>query len=69
MQWQGVNVIVMPGGRYFGHGTGVSSAWFIIRLLNRYRIPGAQISAYLMDETTFPNFKYLHQLANGNAAA
>ncbi len=68
MQWQGVNVIVMPGGRYFGHGTGVSSAWFIIRLLNRHRIPGAQISAYLMDETTFPNFKYLHQLANGNAA-
>lgn len=67
MQWQGENVIVMPGGRYFGHGIGVTDAEAIIGALNRHRLPGSTTSAFLIDEVTFLNFSSLRQMAEGAA--
>ncbi|WP_201305452.1 protein-glutamine gamma-glutamyltransferase [Paenibacillus puerhi] len=67
MQYQGENVIVMPGGGYFGHGIGVTSAEYIVSKLNEHRLPFATQGAFLLDEATFPDFGYLQALAGGPA--
>jgi protein-glutamine gamma-glutamyltransferase len=58
-EWQGENVIVMGDDAYYGHGIGITSAESIIEALNRKRIKGSKVSAYLLDLTKRPNFKYL----------
>lgn len=58
-EWQGENVIDMGGGAYYGHGIGITNADSIIEALNRKRIKGSKVSAYLLDLTKRPNFKYL----------
>lgn len=65
MEWQGENVIRLPGELFFGHGIGVGNADKIIGRLNRHRKPGSSVSAYLLDESTYPNFFYLKQAAEG----
>jgi hypothetical protein len=59
-EWQGENTIDCDNGRYYGHGIGISSAEGIIRALNRNRISGSEVSAYLMNTATRPNFKKLY---------
>jgi len=59
-EWQGENAIDLGGEKYYGHGIGVNNAEMIIEALNRHRIEGSEISAYLMDTATRPNFKRLY---------
>ncbi|MBE1444070.1 protein-glutamine gamma-glutamyltransferase [Paenibacillus sp. OAS669] len=66
IEWQGENVIKMGAGLYYGHGIGIRTGREIIEKLNRVRIPGSTVSAYLMDEVTFPDFAYLQKIVMGN---
>jgi protein-glutamine gamma-glutamyltransferase len=62
-EWQGLNVVVMGDGSYYGHGAGITTADHIIFILNQQRKPGATQSAYLLDQVTRPNFKRIAQIA------
>lgn len=69
IEWQGENVIKMGAGLYYGHGMGIKTASEIINKLNRVRIQGSTVSAYLMDEVTFPDFAYLQKIVTGSNPA
>ncbi|NPV93388.1 MAG: protein-glutamine gamma-glutamyltransferase [Firmicutes bacterium] len=58
-QWQGENVIDLGDGTYYGHGMGIAVPEKFIMVLNSLRKIGAGRSAYLTDEATRPDFKYL----------
>ncbi|TMV47591.1 protein-glutamine gamma-glutamyltransferase [Paenibacillus mesophilus] len=58
-QWQGENVVKMPGNLLFGHGIGIKNEAGIIRELNYHRKRGSKVSAYLLDQVTYPNFQEL----------
>lgn len=59
-EWQGENVIDLGGGRYYGHGIGLGNIDYFISALNRNRREGAQVSAYLVDAATRPDFRSLY---------
>ncbi len=61
-EWQGENVFDIGNKLYYGHGIGIASAEKIIELLNKKRIAGAKISAYLIESAKRPNFKYLSNI-------
>lgn len=58
-QWQGENVVKMPGNLLYGHGIGIKNEAGIVRELNYHRKRGSQVSAYLLDQVTYPNFQEL----------
>lgn len=58
---QGLNVIDLGNGTYYGHDTGIKNADQIIRILNRHRKENPTESAFLVDSATRPNFKYLYK--------
>jgi protein-glutamine gamma-glutamyltransferase len=58
-EWQGENAIDMGDGTYYGHGMGITTADRIIASLNMRRMEGSNVSAYLMDTATRPDFKSL----------
>ena len=58
-EWQGENVIVLPGEMYYGHGIGITSARGFIYVLNRKRKEDATKTAYFLDEAARPDFKRL----------
>lgn len=60
-EWQGENVILLGGGKYYGHGIGIGDEEKIIAVLNENRVENAQESAYLMDTVTRPDFKGLYR--------
>jgi protein-glutamine gamma-glutamyltransferase len=60
-EWQGENVISLGSNRYYGHGIGTGNIDYFIRALNRNRIEDSQISAYLMDSATRPDFDGLYR--------
>jgi protein-glutamine gamma-glutamyltransferase len=60
-QWQGENVIDLGGGRYYGHGIGITSANSIIDALNSARVDDSDTPAYLMDQVERPDYKGLYK--------
>ena len=60
-EWQGENAIDLGGGRYYGHGVGIGGSDRIIAILNENRADGSEVSAYLMDTATRPDFKRLYR--------
>jgi protein-glutamine gamma-glutamyltransferase len=60
-EWQGENIIDLGSGRYYGHGIGTGDVEYFIRALNQNRIAGSQVSAYLMDSATRPDFHGLYR--------
>ena len=58
-EYRGENVIILPGGMYYGHGIGIATSQKIIRNLNSYRRRNASRSAYLSDSVSRLNFKRL----------
>ncbi|MCS7459100.1 protein-glutamine gamma-glutamyltransferase [Paenibacillus doosanensis] len=62
IEWQGENVVRLAPDLYYGHGIGITTGERIIAKLNRLRIEGSTVSAYLMDEVTHPDFAYLYKL-------
>lgn len=67
-EWQGENVIMLDDNLYFGHGIGIESGQDIIAALNRMRIEGSTISAYLQDLVVHPDFEYLRNLSVNNVS-
>ncbi|MDF2726270.1 MAG: protein-glutamine gamma-glutamyltransferase, partial [Paenibacillus sp.] len=55
-QWQGENVVKLPGNKLYGHGIGITNEEGIIRELNANRKRGSRKSAYLLDQVTSPNY-------------
>lgn len=58
-EWQGENVMYLGDDIYFGHGIGIKNINEIISSLNKYRIEGANRTAYLLDSAARINFKDL----------
>jgi len=63
-QWQGVNAVKLGEDLYYGHGVGIRNADGIVAVLNKYRKEGAARPAYLMEQASFPDFKYLFWLSS-----
>jgi protein-glutamine gamma-glutamyltransferase len=61
-EWQGENVVKLARNLYYGHGIGNKSEQQMITALNSHRKPNSKINAYLKDQVTYPDFKYLAQL-------
>lgn len=59
--WQGENAIVLDKDLYYGHGIGIRNSKFIIQFLNTKRKKNADQTAFLTDQITRLNFKYLSQ--------
>ncbi|GKU77902.1 protein-glutamine gamma-glutamyltransferase [Paenibacillus sp. L3-i20] len=62
-EWQGENVIKLDDNLFFGHGIGIGSGQEIIGHLNRARVPGSTVSAYLQDLVLKPNFEVVRRLS------
>ncbi|MFD2612640.1 protein-glutamine gamma-glutamyltransferase [Paenibacillus gansuensis] len=62
-EWQGENVVELGNNLFYGHGTGIKTPYEIIRELNSYRRRFAFRSAYLVEQVTAPDYKYLYQLS------
>ena len=63
-EWQGENAIDLGNGHYYGHGIGITTIDNIIYVLNKNRKDGSNISAYLLDSCTLPDFRGLFNLYN-----
>ncbi|SEU23395.1 protein-glutamine gamma-glutamyltransferase [Paenibacillus sp. NFR01] len=66
-EWQGENAIMLGPDRYYGHGLGIKTEEAMIASLNRERVPGSRISAYLSDEALHPDFAYIQSLGQSRA--
>jgi protein-glutamine gamma-glutamyltransferase len=60
-EWQGENIINLGNGKYYGHGIGIGDIDYFIKALNQNRIEDSQVSAYLMDSATRPDFEGLYR--------
>jgi protein-glutamine gamma-glutamyltransferase len=58
-EWQGENTIYLSDGYFYGHGIGIEDSAGMINVLNKRRIMGSNVSAYLMDFAQHPDFKNL----------
>jgi len=66
-EWQGENVVMLAENLYYGHGIGNKNEKQMIAELNTHRKPNSKISAYLLDQVTFPDYKFLsQQFASGS---
>lgn len=65
-EWQGENAFYLGGGRYYGHGIGVTTGESIIRALNGARREGATKEAYLLPSAKRQDYKGLEEVARKN---
>lgn len=63
-QWRGENTIYLGRDMYYGHGIGIRTANGIIQALNKYREEGATETAYLKQQVTRPDYRYLSHYLN-----
>lgn len=68
-EWQGENAIDLGDGTYYGHGIGIRNEETIIRILNRNRFHGAEISAFLTGTATLPDFTELYKVYSPSTRA
>lgn len=61
--WRGENAVYLGNGLYFGHGVGVGTADEMVKALNTLRKEGAMTSAYMLQQHSRLNFKYLSQFS------
>ncbi|WP_242035152.1 protein-glutamine gamma-glutamyltransferase [Mesobacillus harenae] len=61
--WYGENAVYLGKGLYFGHGIGIGTAAQMIEALNTLRKEGATQSAYLLNQHSRLNFRYLAQFS------
>lgn len=61
-EWQGENAIDLGNNYYYGHGVGITTADNIIYALNNHRKEGSNVSAYLLESCTLPDFRELFNL-------
>lgn len=61
-EWQGENAINLGNNHYYGHGIGITSADKIIYSLNTHRKEGSNVSSYLLESCTLPDFRDLFNL-------
>ncbi|MFF2889760.1 protein-glutamine gamma-glutamyltransferase [Paenibacillus sp. NPDC057967] len=61
-EWQGENVIKLDDNLFFGHGIGIGTGQDIVAQLNRARVPGSMVSAYLQDLVLKPDFEAVRML-------
>jgi protein-glutamine gamma-glutamyltransferase len=66
-EWQGENAIDMGDGTYYGHGIGIRDEETMIKILNRFRVKGSNVSAYLMKTATRPDFAGLFRIQTASA--
>lgn len=64
-EWQGENAVKMDDVYYFGHGIGIVPEDRMIAELNMHRRRGPAQSAYLLDQTTNPDYAYLYRISLG----
>jgi protein-glutamine gamma-glutamyltransferase len=62
--WRGENAVVLGNGLYYGHGIGIGTADEMIKALNTLRKTGASTSAYMLQQHSRLNFKYLSQFSS-----
>lgn len=62
--WRGENAVFLGKGLYFGHGIGVGTADEMVKALNTLRKEGAVISAYMLEQHSRLNFKYLSRFSD-----
>lgn len=60
-QWQGENLIDLGNGQFFGHGIGTGTIGEVIDVLNKKRMPGATVSAFLTSEIIRPNYRLMSE--------
>ncbi|OIJ13051.1 protein-glutamine gamma-glutamyltransferase [Anaerobacillus alkalilacustris] len=62
--FRGLNAVLLNDGNFFGHGFSIRTMEQIIQILNEYRKPGSQQTAYLTNLVTRPSFNYLGSLVS-----
>lgn len=62
--WRGENAVYLGNGLYYGHGIGIGTAEEMINALNTLRKKGSFTSAYMLQQHSRLNFKYLSQFSN-----
>ncbi|TCN27751.1 protein-glutamine gamma-glutamyltransferase [Mesobacillus foraminis] len=61
--WRGENGVVLGNDQYYGHGIGVKTAKGMIESLNTRRRPGAKRSAYMLNQHSRLNARYLFRFS------
>ncbi|MBT2683660.1 protein-glutamine gamma-glutamyltransferase [Bacillus sp. ISL-37] len=61
--WRGENAVVLGNGLYYGHGIGIGTAEEMIKALNTLRKEGSTTTAFMLQQHSRLNFKYLSQFS------
>ncbi|MEH7886447.1 protein-glutamine gamma-glutamyltransferase [Bacillus sp. JJ1609] len=62
--WRGENAVYLGKDLYFGHGVGIGTEEEMVKALNTLRKEGAVTSAYMLQQHSRLNFKYLSQFSS-----
>lgn len=62
--WRGENAVVLGNGLYYGHGIGIGTADEMIKALNTLRKTGSSTSAFILQQHSRLNFKYLSRFSD-----